>query len=176
MDGLIPQTLFDWIESSAGRAVLSTVQGKAQLPSDTVYRIHDVYDHEDVPDALIDKHKVLQILVNLLSNARDALRDANKERKDLTLRIRREGDDRVRIDVVDNGIGISGDTLTRLFALGSACTAALWRPLNWAGHSRPAATGRGGAPRLRSNSRSSRRRCCDDAGQPHEKSANSGDR
>ena len=79
-------------------------------------------DFEAVGPVMIDKHKTLQILVNLLSNAKNAMKDlnANHERR-LSLRLSTvvgaEGP-RVRIEVGDNGCGIAAEHLTRIFAHG----------------------------------------------------------
>ncbi len=72
---------------------------------------------EDVPEIEVDKHKVIQILINLVSNAKYALDNAPGE-KLLTVGISRRGDDRVRIFVRDNGMGIAPENLTRIFAHG----------------------------------------------------------
>jgi PAS domain S-box-containing protein len=73
---------------------------------------------EDLGDVEIDKQKALQILVNLISNAKYALSDSNKEEKSLTIRIYKHCEDRFRIEVADNGVGISEDNLTRIFSHG----------------------------------------------------------
>jgi len=79
--------------------------------------VHVVRAYKAVPNLLVDKHKALQILVNLVSNARYALDNSSEPRKELTVAIY-NGDGRVKIAVVDNGVGISPDNLTRVFAHG----------------------------------------------------------
>jgi signal transduction histidine kinase len=71
-----------------------------------------------VPLVRVDKHKVLQILVNLFRNARHAL--AESGRKDMRLRIRvsQPAAGKVRVEVADNGIGIDPENLTRVFQHG----------------------------------------------------------
>jgi two-component system sensor kinase FixL len=99
-------------------------------PSWTQLGIEIECDIADVPALRIDKHKVIEILVNLISNARHALRDSG--RPDKRLRIRAAvaapsaGSDsgsgtaasRVRIDVADNGVGIAPAHREQLFRLG----------------------------------------------------------
>jgi signal transduction histidine kinase len=68
--------------------------------------------------AVVDKHKVLQILVNLIRNAKYALDDGMPPVKRLTLRVTVTGDERVRIAVIDNGVGIPAENLTRIFEHG----------------------------------------------------------
>jgi signal transduction histidine kinase len=75
-------------------------------------------DYEPVPPMALDKHQVLQILLNLLRNAKDAVREAGKPEKLIRVRIRLSGDERVRIEVRDNGIGLAPENLTRIFAHG----------------------------------------------------------
>lgn len=70
-----------------------------------------------LPPITVDKHKVLQVLVNLIRNARHACDDSGQSDKRLTLRVT-NGDNRVRIAVVDNGVGIPPENLTRIFSHG----------------------------------------------------------
>ncbi|MEO6741893.1 MAG: PAS domain S-box protein, partial [Chthoniobacteraceae bacterium] len=77
-----------------------------------------VREFEDVPPIAVDKHKVIQILVNLIRNAKYALDDAPQADKQLRLRICRNGGDRVRIEVRDNGVGIPAENLRRIFEHG----------------------------------------------------------
>jgi C4-dicarboxylate-specific signal transduction histidine kinase len=66
---------------------------------------------------LVEKHKVLQILVNLIRNAKYACDNSGREDKQITLRITHR-DNRVNISVADNGIGIAAENMTRIFSLG----------------------------------------------------------
>ncbi len=75
-------------------------------------------DLEPLPPILVDKHKVLQILINLIRNAKYALSESPSADKLLTLRARRAQDGQVQIQVVDNGVGIPPENLTRIFAHG----------------------------------------------------------
>jgi PAS domain S-box-containing protein len=76
-------------------------------------------EDEPVPPILVDRHKLLQILINLLSNARHALMDGGGEGKVLTLRVKRgEREGWLRIEVEDNGVGIAPENLPRLFTQG----------------------------------------------------------
>ncbi len=75
-------------------------------------------DFAAAPPVLVDRHKVLQILINLLRNAKNALDDAGRIDKRIAITIAPSGADRVRIDVTDNGVGISPENLTRIFGHG----------------------------------------------------------
>jgi signal transduction histidine kinase len=64
--------------------------------------------------AKIDKHKVLQILVNLIRNAKHSFDGAMEIEKQITLSVTKI-DDRLRIAITDNGIGIPPENLLRIF-------------------------------------------------------------
>ena len=72
-----------------------------------------VRDYEDVPPIEVDKHKVLQILVNVIRNAKYACDESTGERK-VTVRVR-GGNNSVVVSVIDTGIGILKDNLERIF-------------------------------------------------------------
>jgi len=74
-------------------------------------------DFDPVPSVVVEKHKVLQILVNLLSNARHACDESGRKDKELTLRLSSDAE-HVRLAVTDNGIGIPPENLTRIFGHG----------------------------------------------------------
>jgi signal transduction histidine kinase len=64
----------------------------------------------------VDKHKVLQILVNIIGNAKHACHDADHKDRTNEIFVRiRTSDQRVRISVSDNGIGILPENLTKIF-------------------------------------------------------------
>lgn len=79
-----------------------------------------VVDRQFSPAPLVrvDRHKVLQILINLLRNAKYALGESKRTDKRITISVLAANDRSVRIVVVDNGIGISPENLTRIFAHG----------------------------------------------------------
>jgi len=72
----------------------------------------------NVPLVRVDRHKVLQILINLLRNAKYALDESGRTDKRITISVFAANDRSVHIVVVDNGIGISAENLTRIFAHG----------------------------------------------------------
>jgi PAS domain S-box-containing protein len=74
-------------------------------------------DLEEVPAVAVDKHKALQILVNLLANAKQALQESGRPDKAVKISLSRN-DGHVRITVQDNGIGIPPENLTRIFRHG----------------------------------------------------------
>ena len=72
---------------------------------------------EPLPPVNVDRHRLLQILLNLLSNARQALEAASPTERTVVLRLRAEAQ-WIRIQVVDNGQGIAPDVRGRLFNQG----------------------------------------------------------
>jgi NO-binding membrane sensor protein with MHYT domain len=74
-------------------------------------------DYQTVPRLTLDRHKLIQILGNLLGNARQALRDLVQGERTLTIRLSAEAQ-ALAIDVADTGVGIAPEVLTRLFAFG----------------------------------------------------------
>jgi len=71
----------------------------------------------EVPPITVDKHKVLQILVNLVRNAKYACDESGRTDKLITLRVE-PAPAGVRICVIDNGVGIPAENMSRLFTHG----------------------------------------------------------
>jgi signal transduction histidine kinase len=59
----------------------------------------------------------LQILVNLIRNAKHACDESGRKDKQMTMRVA-NGEGRIKISVADNGIGIPPENLTRIFSHG----------------------------------------------------------
>jgi len=71
-------------------------------------------EFERVPPITVDKHKVLQILVNLLRNAKDACEVAGNALKRVTIRVARCAHG-IQVAVTDTGVGIPPENMTRIF-------------------------------------------------------------
>jgi PAS domain S-box-containing protein len=82
------------------------------------HQVRVVKELENIPPIMVDKHKVLQILVNLIRNAKYALDEGMPAEKRLVLRTQMANDNRVQIAVIDNGVGIPAENLTRIFEHG----------------------------------------------------------
>jgi len=74
-------------------------------------------EFSEVPPVTVDKHKVLQILVNLVRNAKYACDESGRSDKLITLRVE-PAPVGVRICVIDNGVGIPAENMHRLFTHG----------------------------------------------------------
>jgi signal transduction histidine kinase len=97
--------------------LVDLVEDAVRMNSGSLAR-HEVELHRDYPaqlsDISVEKHKVLQILVNLIRNAKHACEETGRPDKQMTLQVR-NGGDRVRITVSDNGVGIPAENLIRIF-------------------------------------------------------------
>jgi signal transduction histidine kinase len=94
---------------------------RVNLASIGQHNVQIVREYAELPVSLLDKHKVLQILINLISNANNALKDRDPDQRRLTLKIDqadREGGQLIRFQVIDTGTGILPENLTRIFSHG----------------------------------------------------------
>jgi len=75
-----------------------------------------VRDFASIAEVEADRHKLLQILTNLFSNARQAMGESSP--KTVTVRLLARDRDRFAIEVEDTGVGISEDNLKKIFQHG----------------------------------------------------------
>ncbi|SCW43975.1 MULTISPECIES: sensor histidine kinase [unclassified Pseudomonas] len=114
-------------QSYAGNASVLEPGSLRELVEDVV-RICDVSlarhhitlikEFSDIPQMPLDKHRVLQILVNLINNAKQALDAGVNRPPQIILRLKVVDDRRVWVEVQDNGEGIAQDNLARVFEHG----------------------------------------------------------
>jgi signal transduction histidine kinase len=100
-------------------SVVDLVEDSIRMNSGALNRhgVELVKEYAAVPAITVEKHKVLQILVNLIRNAKYACDESGREDKRMTVRVKGlEG--WVRIEVEDNGVGIPKENLTRIFSHG----------------------------------------------------------
>jgi two-component system, NtrC family, sensor kinase len=72
----------------------------------------------DVPPVVTEKHKVLMILVNLISNAKYAMDGVREEDRLLTVTLGCSAAGRILLEVRDKGVGIESQMLLRIFQHG----------------------------------------------------------
>lgn len=66
----------------------------------------------------IDRIKLLQILINLIRNAKDSLKEAENKNKLLSINLHLKNKDNFLIQIKDNGIGIPAENLEKIFLHG----------------------------------------------------------
>ena len=100
--------------------ICDLVEDALRLNGDSLASNHITVAKEfaKVPVLRLDRARVLQILVNLVSNARNAMEGAAAGSKLLTLRVAMGGESFLRVSVRDEGEGIAAENLTRIFAHG----------------------------------------------------------
>jgi PAS domain S-box-containing protein len=73
------------------------------------------YEFEDpVLEVLVDRYQIQQIIINLVTNAIDAMQDINRQPL-LHIRIRNAEDGRVLTEFIDNGHGLPEDGVDKIF-------------------------------------------------------------
>jgi signal transduction histidine kinase len=77
-----------------------------------------VKDYHDVPEIMADKHRLLLILVNLISNAKYAMSNLTDRTRQMTLTVLPLDDGTLQISVKDEGEGIPAENMTRIFTHG----------------------------------------------------------
>ena len=82
------------------------------------HNVQVVRNYSDVPPVAADKHKILQILVNLIGNAKYAMDEQARDEKQLVISIDLTTSQSVRVEVKDNGIGIAPENLVKIFSHG----------------------------------------------------------
>jgi PAS domain S-box-containing protein len=75
-------------------------------------------DVSNLPTLLLDRHKLLQAMTNLICNAAQALAESSRADKTIKIRAREIESGRLRIEISDNGEGIPPENLTRIFEHG----------------------------------------------------------
>ena len=74
-----------------------------------------IKDYQDTPTIMGDKHRLLLILINLISNAKFAMSHVCEHPREMTLGIRILDQTRLCLSVQDRGEGIAPENLARIF-------------------------------------------------------------
>ena len=69
-------------------------------------------DFEKLPLVMLERQRILQVIVNLLKNAKDALTAGRRENRQLIVRAGRQNE-WLKIEIEDNGVGIAQDDLNQ---------------------------------------------------------------
>jgi PAS domain S-box-containing protein len=101
-------------------SIAELVEDTIQINAETITRnrVEVILEIADLPTLLLDRHKVLQILTNLISNAIYALSKSSRDDRILKICVKEPKSGFIQIDVCDNGIGIPKENLTRIFEHG----------------------------------------------------------
>jgi signal transduction histidine kinase len=99
--------------------VIELVEDSVRMNSGALQRhgVELVREFQQIPHVNTQKHKVLQILVNLIRNAKLACSESGRSDSRVILRVTQETG-AIRIAVIDNGVGIAPENMTRIFAHG----------------------------------------------------------
>ena len=100
--------------------VAELVEDSLRINSGSLSRhgVEVIRDYGPQPISLtVDRHKVLQIMVNLIRNAKYACDESDRKEKQLTLRIIQDGE-MIKIVVKDNGVGIPPENMPKIFRSG----------------------------------------------------------
>jgi signal transduction histidine kinase len=104
-----PTELVDLNEATREVVALSLTE----LQGNRVILRTDLVD--DLPSVLGDRVQLQQVILNLLRNASDAMSGVDDRPRQLVIGTERDGDDAVRVNVQDAGIGIDPQNVDRLF-------------------------------------------------------------
>jgi len=74
--------------------------------------------YETLKPMLLDKTKLMQVLINLIRNAKDSLLESAVQDKWLLIKIGIQDEKNIYIQFTDNGIGIAKENLTKIFSHG----------------------------------------------------------
>ena len=93
------------------------IQMSYSLNENNIIKIEKQFEYSDF--VYVDKTKILQILVNLIRNAKDSLKMHETQRsKIINLLVREYEKGLIEIQVSDNGIGIEPECMQQIFSVG----------------------------------------------------------
>ncbi|MCB1043776.1 MAG: HAMP domain-containing histidine kinase [Acidobacteria bacterium] len=100
--------------------VCDLIQDAIAITQAELQRQHIVVccDFEPVPEVSVDRRKLIQILLNLISNAKHSLMDCAPDHPEIRIAVALDNRDVLRISVADNGMGIPSEHMSRLFTFG----------------------------------------------------------
>jgi signal transduction histidine kinase len=115
--------IVNWQQSLAKRAGVQEILPVTDLVEDSLrinagalvrHGVELIREYQARPLVNLDKHQILQILVNLVRNAKYACDESEQPDRKIIVRVTQVGD-RARVAVIDNGVGIAPENMTRIF-------------------------------------------------------------
>lgn len=100
--------------------IAEVIEDAIALNSDAIKR-HGIYVVKDLvpfPRVVLDRQKLLQILTNLIINAKQAFQHGDAAHKQIQIKLHRPRPKTLCITVSDSGMGIAEENLTRIFQHG----------------------------------------------------------
>ncbi|MGF6113194.1 DAHL domain-containing protein [Pseudomonas frederiksbergensis] len=97
--------------------VINLFEDALRMNSGALSRHHVtvIKDYQDVPTIIGDKHRLLLILINLISNAKYAMSTVTEQQREMTLSVSVTDHSTLRFSVKDQGEGIVAENLSRIF-------------------------------------------------------------
>ncbi|MEJ2661459.1 MAG: HAMP domain-containing sensor histidine kinase [Desulfobacteraceae bacterium] len=100
--------------------LVTIIEDALQLCCEQIAK-HDIRvekDYLSLPECWMDRHKLLQILINLFTNACNAVIANETGTGTIRVALKRTEPAHACIEVIDNGVGIAAENLTRIFQHG----------------------------------------------------------
>ncbi len=100
---------------------LSELISDAIVMSSSSLKRHNIKLIRDFEEGLLtetDKHRVLQIIVNLIRNAKHSCLDSTTAPRLIRVSVRSSSDESFSISISDNGVGIAKENIVKLFTHG----------------------------------------------------------
>lgn len=97
--------------------VIDLFEDALRMNSDALAR-HDIIvikDYQDVPNFIGDKHRLLLILINLISNAKQAMSNVVGHQREIILSVSIITNAKLRFSVRDRGEGITAENISMIF-------------------------------------------------------------
>jgi signal transduction histidine kinase len=99
--------------------IVDIIEDMLLLQSSSIQRHHItiIKNYQDVPHIMIQKTKLIHILVNLIKNAKDSMVNIDKSQKNITISLYMENNN-VVLRIKDSGCGIPSENITKIFSHG----------------------------------------------------------
>ncbi len=103
------------VEATNIEDVIDQALNIATLAGEDASEIHIERSYSQIHEVHIDRHKLTSILINIISNAVEALKHLEIKEKRLELALYPMTDDRFVIEIMDTGVGIAPEHLDLIF-------------------------------------------------------------